>query len=127
MFPAVLTVCFSLQVSPNHKLFAVAEDFTGDEVYTIRVVDIPSGQPVGKLITGSTEQIEWAADSETLFYITQDQVHRPFKCSIRLGDIGWIQTNLRTLAFIMRRMRSFILISKSQRVNNISLLYLVQR
>jgi len=68
-----------LKVSPNHKLFAVAEDFTGDEVYTIRVVDIPSGQPVGKLITGSTEQIEWAADSETLFYITQDQVHRPFK------------------------------------------------
>jgi oligopeptidase B len=57
----------------------VAEDFTGDEVYTIRVVDIPSGQPVGKLITGSTEQIEWATDSETLFYITQDQVHRPFK------------------------------------------------
>lgn len=67
------------QVSPNHKLLAVTEDFTGDEVYTLRVIDIGTGQTVGKLITGVTERIEWAKDNETIFYVTQDDVHRPYK------------------------------------------------
>ncbi|XP_024378586.1 uncharacterized protein [Physcomitrium patens] len=68
-----------VKVSPNHKLLAVTEDFTGDEVYSIRVIDIETGQSVGNLITGSTEQIEWAEDNEILFYVSQDEVHRPYK------------------------------------------------
>jgi oligopeptidase B len=67
------------QVSPNHKLLAVTEDFTGDEVYTIRVIDIGTGQSVGKPITGVSERIEWLKDNETLIYVTQDEVHRPYK------------------------------------------------
>jgi len=57
----------------------VTEDFTGDEVYTLRVIDIGTGQSVGKSITGVTEHMEWANDNETIFYVTQDEVHRPYK------------------------------------------------
>lgn len=64
----------------------MTEDKTGDEVYTIRVIDTGTGQTVGKPITGVTEHIEWAKDNETLFYVTQDEVHRPFKvCIIHLS------------------------------------------
>lgn len=57
----------------------MTKDFTGDEVYTLQVIDIATNQAVGDLITGVSEQIEWASDSETLYYVTQDQVHRPYK------------------------------------------------
>ncbi|KAG0605070.1 hypothetical protein M758_9G029100 [Ceratodon purpureus] len=68
-----------VKVSPNHKLLAVTEDFTGDEIYTIRVIDIATGQLVAKKITNVTSQIEWLKDNETLIYVTQDEVHRPYK------------------------------------------------
>ena len=58
---------------------AVTEDFTGDEIYTIRVIDIATGQLVAKKITNVTSQIEWLKDNETLIYVTQDEVHRPYK------------------------------------------------
>lgn len=94
MCSTMIFSCFVLwQVSPNHKLLAVTEDFTGDEVYSIRVIDIETGQSVGNLITGSTEQIEWAEDNEILFYVSQDEVHRPYKvkytlspCQLPVGD-----------------------------------------
>lgn len=57
----------------------MTKDFTGDEVYILQVIDIATNQAVGDLITGVTEQIEWADDNETLYYVTQDQVHRPYK------------------------------------------------
>lgn len=75
----MVSLFFVWQVSPNHKLLAVTEDFTGDEVYTLRVIDIGTGKSVGKLISGVTERIEWAKDNETIFYVTQDEVHRPYK------------------------------------------------
>lgn len=61
----------------------MTKDFTGDEVYILQVIDIATNQAVGDLITGVTEQIEWADDSETLYYVTQDEVHRPYKVQRR--------------------------------------------
>lgn len=62
--------CFVLwQVSLNYKLLVVMEDFIGDEVYLICVIDIEIGQFVGNFIMGSIEQIEWVEDNEILFYV----------------------------------------------------------
>lgn len=66
------------QVSPNHKLFAVTEDFTGNEIFTLRVVDIETGLDVGTKITGATDQVEWG-DDNTLYYLIQDETQRPYK------------------------------------------------
>ncbi|KAI5075235.1 hypothetical protein GOP47_0009311, partial [Adiantum capillus-veneris] len=68
----------AFKVSPDHKLLAYGEDTKGDEVYTVYVVAIDTGEHVGKPLKGMTECVEWI-NSETLAYITQDDLHRPFK------------------------------------------------
>ena len=67
-----------LQVSPNHKLVAYAEDTKGDEIYTVHVIDVEIGAPVGKPLTCVTSDVEWAND-DTLVYITMDEILRPDK------------------------------------------------
>ncbi|KAL2629641.1 hypothetical protein R1flu_014327 [Riccia fluitans] len=68
----------NVKVSPNHKLFAVTEDFSGNEIFTIRVVDIETGHDVGSKINGATDSVEWG-DDNTLYYLTQDETQRPYK------------------------------------------------
>ncbi|KDO77007.1 hypothetical protein CISIN_1g004368mg [Citrus sinensis] len=68
--------CF--QVSPDNKLVAYAEDTKGDEIYTVYVIDIETGTPVGKPLVGVTASVEWAGN-EALVYITMDEILRPDK------------------------------------------------
>lgn len=68
----------AFKVSPNHKILAYGEDTKGDEIYTVYAVDIDTGKHIGKPLAGVTENVEWI-DNETLVYITQDDLHRPFK------------------------------------------------
>lgn len=71
-----------MQVSPDHKLFAYLEDTSGAEIYTLRVVNIEAKSFVGQpIVVRSTEYLEWV-DSETLIYVTQDEVNRPCKVSV---------------------------------------------
>lgn len=70
-----------VQISPNNKLVAYAEDTKGDEIYTVYVIDAESGAPVGKPLHGITGSLEWAGD-ESLVYITMDEILRPDKVKI---------------------------------------------
>ena len=70
-----------LQVSPNNKLVAYAEDTKGDEIYTVYVIDAESRTPVGKPLSGVTSDIEWAGD-DALVYTTRDEILRPDKVCI---------------------------------------------
>ncbi|CAN1848059.1 Protease 2 [Linum perenne] len=65
-------------VSPNHKLVAYAEDTTGDEIYTVHVIDAETLSPVGQPLTKVTADVEWAGD-DALVYITMDDILRPDK------------------------------------------------
>ncbi|CAN0857866.1 Protease 2 [Linum grandiflorum] len=65
-------------VSPNQKLVAYAEDTTGDEIYTVHVIDADTLSPVGKPLTKVTSNVEWAGD-DALVYITMDDILRPDK------------------------------------------------
>jgi oligopeptidase B len=67
-----------LQVSPNNKLAAYAEDTKGDEIYTVYVIDAESGEYVGQPLKGITSDIEWSGDDH-LVYITMDSILRPDK------------------------------------------------
>lgn len=67
-----------LQVSPNNKLVAYAEDTKGDEIYTVYVIDAESQTPVGKPLVGVTSDLEWAGD-DALVYTTRDEILRPDK------------------------------------------------
>lgn len=57
---------------------AYAEDTKGDEIYTVHVIDVETGAPIGQPLANVTCQLEWAGD-DALVYTTMDEIHRPDK------------------------------------------------
>src|SRR5579871_6105057 len=76
-------------VSPNHKLLAYSEDFTGDETYTIRVKDLDTGSLLVDEIHDTYYSLEWANDNATFFYTRLDDAKRPYQVfRHRVGATG---------------------------------------
>lgn len=65
--------------SPDHRLLAYSVDNSGDEEYEIRVRDMETGEDLADVIPGTYYGLEWAADSQSFFYITQDEAKRPYR------------------------------------------------
>jgi oligopeptidase B len=59
-------------------MISYAEDTKGDKIYTVYVIDAQNGELISSLLMGIGDSLEWD-DSETLVYITMDDIHRPFK------------------------------------------------
>jgi oligopeptidase B len=77
----------SLENSPDHRLLAYSMDSDGSEKYTIYVKDLETGELLSDAIPGSYYSLEWANDSQTLFYDVLDYNHRPVEIfKHRLGD-----------------------------------------
>jgi oligopeptidase B len=73
--------------SPNHKLLAYSVDYTGDEVFTVSVKNLETGEESPGEIRKASQWIEWAADNATLFYTVLDSARRSYKVlRHRLGD-----------------------------------------
>lgn len=66
-------------MSPDGSLFALAEDVTGDEVFTLRVYDLATGEEVIHPIEGTSGDALWSGDSRHLFFTTKDHLLRPYK------------------------------------------------
>jgi oligopeptidase B len=64
----------SLQVSPNDRLLAFAEDTLGRNITTIRFRDLRTGELLPDEITGAAWNMVWAEDNRTLFYATRHPV-----------------------------------------------------
>ena len=64
-------------VSPNHRLLAYSVDFEGDEMYTIRVMDLETRGLLADEIPNTYYTLEWANDNRTFFYTTLDAAKRP--------------------------------------------------
>jgi len=65
--------------SPDHTLFAYAEDDQGSEVYTIRIKDLATGQLLPDPVTSSTGDFTFSPDSRHLFWTFRDDNGRPTK------------------------------------------------
>ena len=65
--------------SPDHNLLAYSTDNQGDEVYTIRVKDLRTGQLLTDEVPGTYYDLEWANDNRTFFYTVVDAAKRPYK------------------------------------------------
>jgi len=63
--------------SPDHTLFAYAEDDQGSEVYTIRVKDLASGQVLPDPVDSSSGNFAFSPDSRWLFWTFRDDNGRP--------------------------------------------------
>ena len=64
----------SAAVSPNGELLAWAEDTGGRRIHTLRIKNLLTGQVLADAVPGVLEDLEWANDNRTLFYIRQDPV-----------------------------------------------------
>lgn len=67
------------EVSPDERLLAFSTDFEGDEIFTIRVKDLETGELLSDTIAGASYGATWATDGQTLFYVVQDAAHRPWR------------------------------------------------
>jgi oligopeptidase B len=67
------------QPSPNHDLLAYSTDLEGDEIYTVRIKDLRTGELLPDTVPGTGAALEWANDNRTFFYSTLDPAKRPDK------------------------------------------------
>jgi oligopeptidase B len=65
------------EVSPDGRLLAYSVDFTGDELFQLRIRDLASGQDLPDRIDRTYYGLAWAADSRSLFYVLTDEQYRP--------------------------------------------------
>ena len=65
--------------SPDHRLYAWAEDDQGSEYYRIRVKDLATGEVFAGPVESSTGDFVFSPDSEWLFWTWRDENGRPAK------------------------------------------------
>lgn len=58
-----------MEISDDHQLLAIAEDFVGDGRFELRVLDLNSGEPLHDRIRGLSGELAWSSDGEQLFYV----------------------------------------------------------
>jgi oligopeptidase B len=61
-------------VSPDGRILAWAEDTGGRRIHTLHFKNLMTGQVCSEAITGVLEDMAWANDNRSLFYIRQDPV-----------------------------------------------------
>lgn len=66
-------------VSPSEQLLAFGTDYAGDEVYTLVVKDLKTGQMLKDQVPGTYYSIAWGNDNKTIFYTVVDSAKRPYK------------------------------------------------
>lgn len=74
--------------SPDHRLFAWAEDTTGAEKFTIRVKDLETGQMLPGGPSDAFGQFAFSADGRYLFWTWRDPNSRPRRLYRRLARGG---------------------------------------
>jgi oligopeptidase B len=75
----------ALTVSPDGNKLAYSVDIEGREAYTIYIKDLRSGTLYPEFMVNTYSSVyvhtgvEWANDSQTLYYLTMDEAERPCK------------------------------------------------
>lgn len=64
----------STAVSPNGEILAWTEDTGGRRIHTLRLRNLRTGKTYADAIPGVLEDLAWANDNRTLFYVRQDPV-----------------------------------------------------
>ncbi|MER3555293.1 MAG: oligopeptidase B [Meiothermus sp.] len=81
----------TVEPSPDGRLLAYLQNETGSDLYTLRVKNLETGEPLpdhaeGVALWGS---VAWDATGEHLFYVTADATQRPWRLyRHRLGEGG---------------------------------------
>jgi oligopeptidase B len=68
------------EVSPDHNLLAYSLDTDGAENYVVYFKDLATGELLPDQLSETSYALEWANDCRTVFYTTQDDAKRSYKC-----------------------------------------------
>ncbi len=68
-----------LAVSTDNHLLAFGEDTVSRRKYTIRFKNLDTGEILADRLLNTTGGAVWAADNQTVFYVTKDSTLRPHK------------------------------------------------
>ncbi|WP_110968514.1 S9 family peptidase [Pseudomonas huaxiensis] len=69
----------AFNVSPDHQRLAYSLDTSGDEIYTLYIKELASGEIRELPFDDCDGSMTWANDSQTLFFTELDDTHRPFR------------------------------------------------
>jgi oligopeptidase B len=61
-----------LEVSPDNRILAYAEDTVGRRQFTLRFKDLATGKMLPDVITSVEADVAWAADGRTVLYVEKD-------------------------------------------------------
>jgi oligopeptidase B len=78
-----------LEVSVDHSRLAYTVDTKGDEIHTLYVVDLATGEVLDE-VHGVSASVTWGNDASTLFWSEIDETQRPWRIrqrSVPGGDI----------------------------------------
>ncbi len=68
-----------VEISPDNKIMAWAEDTLSRRIYTIRFKNLETGQELKDFIPNTSANLAWANDNKTVFYGLKDETLRVFK------------------------------------------------
>lgn len=75
-----------VSLSEDDRLLAYSVDTVSRRIYTVYVKDLTTGELVGEPIMGTSGNVVWASDNQTLFYGVKDETLRP--CKIMRHPLG---------------------------------------
>jgi oligopeptidase B len=118
------------EVSPDGRLLAYSVDFTGDELFQLRIRDLATGADLPDRIEATYYSLGWAADSRSLFYVLTDQLYRPHEVwrhevgTDPAGDVRVYREDDERFALTVRATRSggYVLIETESRETTETLL-----
>lgn len=58
-----------MEISDDHNLMAIAEDYVGDGRFELRVVDLGNGTFLADRLLGLSGELAWSSDGRHLFYV----------------------------------------------------------
>ncbi len=79
----------SLRVSDDHKYLLYSVDFSGNEIFEIRVKNLIEGFELDDIISETSGECLWANDGRSFFYTALDETHRP--CRLFSHSLGTLQ------------------------------------
>jgi oligopeptidase B len=69
----------NLAVSPNHRWLAYSVDTNGSERFTMRFLDLETGEESPESLEDTSYSMAWANDNATVFFVRVDEAMRPFQ------------------------------------------------
>ncbi len=64
----------ALRVSPDNQILAFSEDITGRRIYTVRFLELTTGEFLADELTNTDGSGAWANDNQTYFYTIKNEV-----------------------------------------------------